>query len=78
MGFNFRKSFKIAPGVRLNVTKNGISSVSVGSKGAKVNIGKIWKSDKKDLGAMNSKTYAIIEAKASLSMGKGTTRFFIE
>lgn len=40
MGFNFRKSFKIAPGVRLNVTKNGISSVSVGRKGANVNIGK--------------------------------------
>lgn len=31
----------------------------------------IWKSDKKDLGVMNSKTYAIIEAKASLTMGKG-------
>lgn len=32
----------------------------------------IWKSDKKDLGIMNSKNYAVIEAKASLSMGKGT------
>ncbi|TCB79332.1 DUF4236 domain-containing protein [Acinetobacter sp. ANC 3781] len=40
MGFNFRKSFKIAPGVRLNVTKKGVSSVSVGGKGARVNIGK--------------------------------------
>lgn len=40
MGFNFRKSFKIAPGVRLNVGKKGISSVSVGPRGAKVNIGK--------------------------------------
>lgn len=40
MGFNFRKSFKIAPGVRLNVSKKGISSVSLGTKGAKVNIGK--------------------------------------
>ena len=29
-------------------------------------------SDKKDLGIMNSKNYAVIEAKASLSMGKGT------
>lgn len=40
MGFNFRKSFKIAPGVKLNVTKNGISSVSVGKNGARVNVGK--------------------------------------
>lgn len=40
MGFNFRKSFKIAPGVKVNVTKNGISSLSVGKNGARVNIGK--------------------------------------
>ena len=40
MGFRFRKSIKIIPGVKLNVTKNGISSVSVGKRGASVNIGK--------------------------------------
>lgn len=40
MGFNFRKSFKIAPGIRLNVGKNGISSVSVGGKGGRVSVGK--------------------------------------
>lgn len=40
MGFNFHKSFKIAPGVRLNVGKKGISSVSVGGKGARVSVGK--------------------------------------
>ncbi|WP_373429818.1 DUF4236 domain-containing protein [Acinetobacter gerneri] len=40
MGFNFRKSFKIAPGIRLNVGKKGFSSVSVGGKGARVSIGK--------------------------------------
>lgn len=40
MGFNFRKSLKIAPGVKLNVTKKGISSLSVGKNGARVNIGK--------------------------------------
>lgn len=40
MGFRFRKSIKLAPGVRLNVTKKGISSVSVGKRGATVNIGK--------------------------------------
>lgn len=40
MGFNFRKSLKITPGVRLNVTKKGISSVSVGPRGAKLNVGK--------------------------------------
>lgn len=40
MGFNFRKSLKIAPGVKLNITKQGISSLSVGGKGARVNLGK--------------------------------------
>lgn len=40
MGFRFRKSFKVLPGVRVNVTKKGISSVSVGKPGASVNIGK--------------------------------------
>ncbi len=40
MGFNFRKSFKIAPGVKLNIGKNGISSVSAGVKGARVSVGK--------------------------------------
>lgn len=40
MGFRFRKSIKLAPGVRLNVSKKGISSVSIGRNGARVNIGK--------------------------------------
>lgn len=40
MGFNFRKSLKIAPSVCLNITKKGISSVSLGGKGARVNLGK--------------------------------------
>lgn len=40
MGLNFRKSFKVAPGVRLNVGKKGISSVSVGGKGARVSVSK--------------------------------------
>ena len=34
MGFRFRKSFKIIPGMRLNVGKNG-PSVSLGSRVAK-------------------------------------------
>lgn len=39
MGFRFRKSIKIAPGVRVNVGKKG-SSVSIGGKGATVNFSK--------------------------------------
>lgn len=39
MGFRFRKSVKIAPGVRINVGKKG-SSVSIGGKGATVNFSK--------------------------------------
>ncbi|VVE49805.1 hypothetical protein PEP31012_04641 [Pandoraea eparura] len=36
MGWGFRKSFKIAPGVRINVSKKGVST-SVGVKGFTVN-----------------------------------------
>lgn len=39
MGLNFRKSFKIAPGVRVNIGKQGISSISVGGRSARVTIG---------------------------------------
>ena len=38
MAWRFRKSFKIAPGVRLNVSKKGLG-VSAGVKGARVGIG---------------------------------------
>ena len=40
MGFRFRKSIKVLPGIRLNVGKHGINSVSVGSRGVTTNIGK--------------------------------------
>jgi len=39
MGLRFRKSIKIAPGVRLNLSKSGVST-TVGARGASVNIGK--------------------------------------
>ncbi|MCQ4267391.1 DUF4236 domain-containing protein [Stutzerimonas degradans] len=39
MAIRFRKSIKIAPGVRLNVSKSGIST-SVGGKGATANFSK--------------------------------------
>lgn len=39
MGLNFRKSFKIG-GVRISVGKKGLSSVSMGAKGARVSLGK--------------------------------------
>lgn len=39
MGFRFRKSLKIAPGVRLNLSKSGVSA-SVGGRGATVNVSK--------------------------------------
>lgn len=37
MGFRYRKSVKIAPGVRMNVSKSG-ASVSVGGKGGHVTV----------------------------------------
>ena len=39
MGFRFQKRIKIAPGLRLNISKTGIST-TVGRNGASVNIGK--------------------------------------
>ena len=40
MGFRVRRSVKIAPGVRVNVGKRGVSSVSVGRRGRTTNINK--------------------------------------
>ena len=38
MGFRFRRSIKILPGIRLNFSKKGFSSVSIGRRGATINI----------------------------------------
>jgi hypothetical protein len=38
MGFRFRKQVKLFPGIKLNLSKRGISSVSAGKKGATVNL----------------------------------------
>lgn len=38
MGFRFRKQIKILPGIKLNLSKNGISSVSIGKAGATLNL----------------------------------------
>jgi len=39
MAFRFRKSIKLAPGIRLNIGKKG-GSLSIGGNGATLNIGK--------------------------------------
>lgn len=39
MGFRFRKSIKIAPGLRLNISKGGVS-MSAGVRGASMSVGK--------------------------------------
>ena len=40
MGWRFRRSFRIAPGIRLNMGKTGFTSLSVGGRGATLNLGK--------------------------------------
>ena len=40
MGLRFRKSIKILPGVRLNLGKSGLTSLTVGPRGASVSVGK--------------------------------------
>lgn len=39
MGFRFRKSFRIVPGVKINLSKTG-TSLSLGGRGASVNLGR--------------------------------------
>lgn len=50
MGFRFRKSIKIMPGVKLNIGKRGINSVSLGGHGYTKNIGKSGTRDTINLG----------------------------
>lgn len=40
MGWRFRRSFRIIPGIRLNMGRSGFTSVSVGGRGATLNLGK--------------------------------------
>ena len=40
MGWRFRKSIKILPGLKVNIGKDGFSSVSVGTRGAHLTMGK--------------------------------------
>ncbi|QQP93992.1 DUF4236 domain-containing protein (plasmid) [Skermanella sp. TT6] len=40
MGWRFRKSVKVFPGVRVNLDRDGISSVSAGGRGARASVGK--------------------------------------
>ena len=40
MVINFRKRISLMPGVKLNVSKNGLST-TVGTKGGSVNVGKM-------------------------------------
>jgi hypothetical protein len=39
MVFRFRKSFKIALGIRLNIGKGEISSIGIGARGASMSLG---------------------------------------
>lgn len=40
MGFRFRKGIPLAKGLRLNITKNGINSLTIGGRGLSYNIGR--------------------------------------
>lgn len=39
MGIRYRKKIKILPGVSLNIGKNGLTSATIGKRGASINIG---------------------------------------
>lgn len=40
MSFRFKKSIKILPGIKLNISKNGVNSVTIGKSGASLNLSK--------------------------------------
>lgn len=40
VGFRYRKSLRLAPGIRVNVTGKGLSSASIGKPGATLNLGR--------------------------------------
>jgi hypothetical protein len=40
MGFRYRKSIRILPGVRLNLGNRGLASISIGKRGFTINISK--------------------------------------
>ena len=40
MGWRFRKSIRIVPGLRVNLGSRGVTSLSVGGRGATMNFGK--------------------------------------
>ncbi|PIT21421.1 hypothetical protein BHC46_02630 [Snodgrassella alvi] len=40
MGWRYRKAFKLAPWLRINVGKTGITSATIGKRGASLNIGR--------------------------------------
>jgi hypothetical protein len=40
MALRFRKRVKIAPGVTVNLGKKGVTSTTIGGRGASVNVGK--------------------------------------
>jgi hypothetical protein len=42
MGFRFRKSIKILPGLKINLTHKGISSASIGKPGASLHPNQRW------------------------------------
>jgi hypothetical protein len=38
MGWRFRRGVRVLPGVRLNISKRGLSSVSIGRRGLTLNV----------------------------------------
>lgn len=40
MGFRFRKSIRLLPGVRVNLGNRGIVSISIGKRGFTINLSK--------------------------------------
>lgn len=76
MAFRFRKKIRIAPGISLNISKKGISSMTIGKPGASLNIG--GKNPKATIGIPGSGmswTTSLASAKQDNSAAVGKNQF---
>jgi len=65
MAWSFRKRIKIAPGLKLNIGKRGINSLSIGGKGVSLNVGKRGVKARVSAGGLSSETMLADRAKRS-------------
>lgn len=79
MGFRFRKSIKILPGVRLNIGKKGINSTTIGKGWTSTNVGRNGISQNFNLPGtgISYRTKVIDSNTLQSSLDSDLTKFFV-